>query len=337
VNEHNGRIPRDFWLEDEERTAIVAYHDTHPLEGYRRLTYMMLDHDIVAVSPSTVYRVLKDAGRLDRKWNKPSRKGTGFVQPLQPHEHWHIDMANIKVAGIFYYLTTILDGCSRFVVHWELRESMTEQEIEVILQRARERSPDNARPRIISDNGPQFIARDFGEFIRMTGLTHVRTSPYYPQSNGKLERYHRTIKENAIRPGRTDSLENTRRIIEDFVAHYNESRLHSALGYVTPRDRLQGRHEQIQQERDRKLETAREQRRQRREIPPDDRFRSHRGHDPSAFFPRRPPSPDHRGAAGKKCSCPPECDPYNHAVPRIGEPFAGQSVAYEFTQLSDFR
>ena len=80
--------------------------------------------------------MLKGAGRLDRKWAAPSKKGTGFVQPLAPHEHWHIDVSYINVEGTFYYLTSVLDGCSRFIVHWELRGSMTERDVEVILQRA---------------------------------------------------------------------------------------------------------------------------------------------------------------------------------------------------------
>ena len=93
ANEHNGKIPRDHWLEDWERQSIVEFHDSYPLEGYRRLTFMMLDAGVVAVSPSSVYRVLRAAGRPDR-WNpKPSRKGAGFHQPNGPHLHWHIDIA----------------------------------------------------------------------------------------------------------------------------------------------------------------------------------------------------------------------------------------------------
>ena len=99
-------FPRDDWLAAWEKQAIVDFHDRHPLEGYRRLTFMMLDADVVAVSPSSVYRVLKQAGRLDRKWQKPSKKGTGFVQPLAAHEHWHVDVSYLNVAGTFYYLTS---------------------------------------------------------------------------------------------------------------------------------------------------------------------------------------------------------------------------------------
>jgi transposase InsO family protein len=177
VNEHNGWIARDFWLEAWEKEAIIQYHHEHPLEGYRRLTFMMLDGDVVAVSPSSVWRVLRNAGLLSRWKGKPSLKGTGFMQPLQPHEHWHVDVSYINVSGTFYYLCSVLDGCSRYVVHWDLRESMTEADVEIILERAKEKYPE-ARPRIISDNGPQFIARDFKEFIRISGMTHVRTSPY---------------------------------------------------------------------------------------------------------------------------------------------------------------
>jgi transposase InsO family protein len=171
----------------------VRYFEAHPLEGYRRLCFMMLDENVVAVSPATVHRVLRAAGLLDR-WNaKPSRKGAGFEQPIRAHEHWHVDIAYLNISGTFYYLCSVLDGFCRAIVHWEIRESMKEADVETIIQRGREKYP-TARPRIISDNGPQFLARDFKEFIRVTGMTHVRTSPYYPQSNGKLERYNRTVK-----------------------------------------------------------------------------------------------------------------------------------------------
>ena len=101
VNEHNGWVPRDFWLEDWEKQAIIGFHVKNPLEGYRRLTFMMLDADIVAVSPTSVWRVLGQAGLLS-KWNgKPSKKGTGFEQPLAAHEHWHIDVSYINIRGTF--------------------------------------------------------------------------------------------------------------------------------------------------------------------------------------------------------------------------------------------
>jgi len=148
---------------------------------------------------------------------------------------------------------------------------MREQDVELVLQAAREKYPD-ARPRMITDNGPQFIARDFKEFIRLAGMTHVRTAPYYPQSNGKLERWHQTVKAEAIRVKTPLSLADAKRVVANFVAHYNNVRLHSAIGYVTPRDRLEGNHKAIFEQRDKKLALAREQRR---------RVRGRRHHHPN--------------------------------------------------------
>lgn len=264
VNEHNAWVPRDHWLEPAEKQAIVDFHDQYPLEGYRRLTFMMLDTDVVAASPSSVYRVLKAAGVLERHNQKPSQKGTGFVQPLRPHEHWHVDIAYLNISGTFYHLCSILDGCSRYLVHWEIRETMKEGEVETIIQRAREKFP-GENPRIISDNGPQFIAKDFKEFIRSCGMTHVKTSPYYPQSNGKIERWHRTLKGDCIRTETPLTLEDAQRIVARYVEHYNNVRLHSALGYITPKDKLAGKEKTIFAERDRKLAEARERRKAKRQ------------------------------------------------------------------------
>ena len=264
ANEHNGLVPRDWWLEDWEKQAILDYHDQHPLDGYRRLTFMMLDDDIVAVSPASVYRVLKAAGRLDRRQLAPSKKGTGFVQPLQPHQHGHVDVSYINLAGTFYFLCSLLDGYSRYIVHWELRETMKEPEVETIMQRGLEKFPGET-PRIISDNGPQFISRDFKEFIRLTGMTHVRTSPFYPQSNGKLERWHGSLKRECIRPACPADVQEARRRLVNYVDAYNHVRLHSALGYITPADKLNGLEKLIFDDRDDKLEAARERRRQLRQ------------------------------------------------------------------------
>lgn len=264
VNEHNGWIPRDHWLEDEERQAILDFHDRHPLEGYRRLTFMMIDQDVVYASPSSVYRVLSKAGRLDR-WNpKPSKRGTGFEQPLRPHQHWHIDISYLNLGGTFYYLCSVLDGASRAIVGWQIRESMKEPDVEVVLARAREQFP-GVRPRIISDNGPQFIALDFKKFIRLTGMTHWRTSRGYPQSNGKMERWYKTLKNDAYRPAAPQTIEEAERVVAEFIDHYNNVRLHSAIGYVTPRDVLEDRQQEIWDERDRKLAQAREARAERRQ------------------------------------------------------------------------
>ena len=220
---------------------------------------MMLDADVVAVSPSSAYRVLKRAGRLDRHWLKPSKKGTGFVQPLAAHDHWHVDMSYINVAGTFYFLTSLLDGYSRYDHSLGTPREDDRMRYGNRDSAGREKHPDK-RPRIISDNGPQFIAKEFKEFIRINGMTHVRTSPYYPQSNGKLERWHGSLKRECIRPAAPQTVEEARRGVTAYVERYNTVRLHGAIGYLAPADKLAGRDREIWTARDAKLEAARERR-----------------------------------------------------------------------------
>ncbi len=264
VNEHNAWVPRDHWLTDDEKLRICNFARANPLEGYRRMTFMMLDADVVACSPASVYRVLKKAGLLAGPTPKPTKKGTGYVQPLKPHQEWHVDVSYLNIAGTFYFLCSVLDGYSRFIVHHEIREKMEQNDVQTIIQRARECHP-GVTPRIISDNGPQFIAKDFKEFIRVTGMSHVRTSPYHPQSNGKLERWHKTLKGDCIRTKVPLSLDEARRLVLEYVDYYNNVRLHSAIGYITPNDKLLGNDKAIHAERDRKLAEARERRKDMRQ------------------------------------------------------------------------
>lgn len=263
ANEHNALIPRDHWLEQSEKDKIIAYHVEYPLCGYRRLCYMMNDADIVAVSPSTVRNVLKAAGLLDRKRFKASRKGSGFHQPSGIHKHWHIDVTYINISGTFFYMSSILDGYSRMIVDWVIDEKMHESDIEILIERAKEKYP-GVKPRIISDNGPQFVAKDFKDFVRISGMTHVRTSPFYPQSNGKIEAMHKTLKNECIRPKAPRSFEEANKLVEAFVEHYNNERLHSGIGYVTPRTKFLGEEDEVFRLRDERLEKAREDRKQRR-------------------------------------------------------------------------
>ena len=117
ANEHNASIPRDHWLDDQEKQTIIDFHGKNPLNGYRRLCYMMIDQNVIAVSPTTVRNVLKSSGLMDRAKPGNSLKGTGFKQPSGPHKHWHTDITYINLGGTFYYLSAILDGYSRYIVH----------------------------------------------------------------------------------------------------------------------------------------------------------------------------------------------------------------------------
>ena len=177
ANLHNGSIPRDFWLTEQEQAAIVEYAVIRESAGYRRMCYEMMDAGVVAVSPSSVYRVLKKNDLMDRPERPgPTRKGTGFEQPLKAHEHWHTDISFLNICGTFYYLCAILDGYSRKIIGYGVGQTMTEADIELIIEQAKEEYPE-ARPRIISDNGPQFIARDFKEFIRISGIPMSGQAP----------------------------------------------------------------------------------------------------------------------------------------------------------------
>jgi putative transposase len=283
ANEHNGKIPRDHWIELWEREAIIAYFDQHPLEGYRRLTFMMLDDDIVAVSPATVYRVLRLAGRLDRHPLKPSKKGTGFVQPFGPHMHWHTDIAVITVDGVYYYLCSVLDGYSRFIVHWEFLDRMTEPDIELIVQRALEAHP-GVQPADHLRQRPAVHRRRLPPLHRPRRPDPRPHLGELPQSNGKIERYHRTLDKDTIRAVTPDG---ARATIAARIDHYNNHRLHSAIGYVTPRDKLLGLETEIWAERDRKLEAGpRAPSQAPRTGPPRRPPRSYRSHQPFTSHPQ---------------------------------------------------
>ena len=260
VNHHNAHNMKSNWIFDWEREAIIKYAKKHYGEGYRRLTYMMLDENIVAVSPSTTYRILKSEGLLN-KWRKVKRssKGRGFIQPDRAHKHWHVDIKYVNFKGSFLFLITVIDGYSRYIVHHELRKNMEEYDVQITIQKALEKFP-KARPRIISDNGSQFISRDFSQFIKQAGLQHIKTSIAYPQSNGKIERFHRSISEEHIRRNSYINLDDARKQISEYIEHYNTERLHSSLYYLTPEVFLFNRIDVRLKERKAKLDEARRKR-----------------------------------------------------------------------------
>jgi len=260
TNNHNGCIPRNHWIADWEKDAIIGYAKDHPAEGYRRLTYMMLDEDVVAVSPATTYRVLKYAGLLNR-FNKvkSTTKGQGFDQPTAPHQHWHTDIKYVNFRGTFLFFISVIDGYSKYMVHHELRMSMQEFDVQITLQRALEKHP-GFKPRIISDNGSQFISKDFAQYLKLIGLQHIRTSVAYPQSNGKIERYHRTLNQECLKKKSFINLDDARKQIANFVDFYNTKRLHSSLYYLTPEDFLLNRVEERLNLRERKIKEAKQRR-----------------------------------------------------------------------------
>lgn len=262
ANQHNGHVPRDFWLETWEEKAIIEYKKQHPDIGYRRLTYMMMDDDVVAVSPATTYRVLYKAG-LTSRWNKTSSKAkkTGFKQPKRPHQHWHTDISYVRYKGVFQFLISVLEGYSRFVLHHGLRAHMQEYDVELVLQETFEKYP-GVSPRLITDNGSQFIAQEFKSFVSKMNFEHVQTSRNYPQSNGKIEAFHKNIKTECLRKQSFLSQQELKTSVQNYIDYYNHTRLHSGINYLPPAAVLEGRADAILKERDMKLEKARKRRQQ---------------------------------------------------------------------------
>ncbi len=259
ANRHNDHIPRHNWLSSAECAAIVSFYRDHIEDGYRRCAYMMIDQNIVWAAPSTVYKVLCREGAIRHFKHKPSKKGKGFEQPLKNHEHWHVDITYICINRTHCFLTTVIDGRSRYIIASRLTERMTDADIGIATQMAHEHFPE-CKPRIISDNGGQFTGKEFHKFIGLHGFTHVRTSPNYPQSNGKIERWHKSLKTECVRKKSLSGIEHAREVIDAYIHYYNTVRLHSAIGYITPADMLAGRQQQIHAERDEKLNLARQRR-----------------------------------------------------------------------------
>lgn len=259
-NQHAPHVRRAGEVTPEEKAAVVAFYLDHVFDGYRRCAYMMLDANIAALHPSTVFLILKEAGVLRSRTARRGCKGLGFKQPNAVHRHWHTDITHVVVDGRAANLCCIIDGFSRYILAWTLSWDGDAICVETTLQKALERFP-GVHPRMISDNGKQFVCRDYKQLLAMAGLTRCTTSPYYPQSNGKIERFHDTLKNEILAGKVLNGIDYAQECVGRAIDHYNNVRLHSAIGYVTPRDALEGRSQEIFVERARKLQLARELRR----------------------------------------------------------------------------
>lgn len=239
----------------EEVEATVGYAKAQPREGYRRLTWMMVDGDIAYLTPSTVYRIL-DRHDLLYRWKSPEPSyGRKVPEATYPNEVWHVDLMYLWVKGRWYFLVSVLDSYSRFIVHWELALSMRAQEVAEIIATALEKVP-GKKPRIVRDNGSQFVSKEWREVIRHFELEEIPIRVRHPESNGRIERYHRSVREEAFGDRELEDLYHARDLLRQWVSYYNQERLHSALNYLRPVDYYEGNPETLLAERKRKLTVA---------------------------------------------------------------------------------
>jgi transposase InsO family protein len=233
---HNNNIPKAYYLTPDEIRAVIDYCTNNFLKGYRMQCWEMVDRNVAFVSCSSVYKVIKRY-QLDKKWAQAVEMAKhGFDQPKTVHEQWHIDFSYIKVGGTFYYFLGILDGYSRKMLSWRLCENMAGINAEILVAETKEMYPEAKNPRIISDNGSQFISKDFEELLALLEFGHTLTSANHPQSNGKLERFNRTLKTEHVRRSAYLNYQDACTRMSDWIAYYNSELLHSAIWYLTPND-----------------------------------------------------------------------------------------------------
>jgi transposase InsO family protein len=216
----------------------------------------MVDKNIAFVSCSSVYNIIKRYN-LGKKWAEAiEMKKYGFDQPKTVHEQWHIDFSYIKINGAFYYFLSILDGFSRKMLNWRLCENMAGINAEILVAQTKELYPEAKNVRLISDNGSQFISKDFEELLVLLEFDHTLTSANHPQSNGKLERFHRTLKSEHVRRSAYLNYQDACIRMAKWIAYYNCERLHSAIYYLTPNDVFNNRTSVRLAERKEKLHNA---------------------------------------------------------------------------------
>jgi len=242
-------------ISPEEETWILAEARASPWLSCRQLAWKMTDGGNTYVSESTVYRILRREGLI-----KPLEI-VGFKaakeyhrKTKQPNELWASDCCHLKVIDWgWYYLITVMDDYSRFILGWDLKVDMTAISLTDVIQQAVDVTgmtdvPLEDRTVLLSDNGAGYISQQFNEYLRLVGVRHITASPFHPQTNGKIERYHRTIK-SEINQLPYEMPSELKEAIGAFIEYYNYRRYHEGLGNVIPYDVYTGKHFEIIQRR----------------------------------------------------------------------------------------
>ena len=243
------RVPWNRLTEGERQKVLTVARDS-PAWSSRQVARWITDNDDFSVSESTVFRILKREG-LVRRIEVPVPASDEYRhKTTTPHQLWATDASYFRVAGWgYYYMVTVLDDFSRFILAWRLQVDMTTPSLIEVVQDAVDLTgmtdvPVEDRTRLLSDNGSGYVSRLFKQYLQLVGIRHVLAAPYHPQTNGKLERYHQTLKRDVNQlpydiPGELEVA------IGRFVDFYNYRRYHKALKDITPADMLAGRQNEI--------------------------------------------------------------------------------------------
>jgi putative transposase len=259
-----------FWnrIPDGQREKVVEEALAHPEKSPRELAWQITDRRGFFISESSVYRILKAYDLVMSPAYVLISAKDRFENPTRRiHELWQTDFTYFKVVGWgWYYLLTVLDDYSRYIIDWKLFTGMTSEDVTQLLDRAIEKTgveqvAVHHRPRLLSDNGPCFISKELQKYLDSHGLTHTRGKPYHPMTQGKIERYHRTMKnvvklENYYFPWELE------KALGEFVHTYNHERVHESLKNLTPADVYRGRGREILTAREKlKRQTLRQRKR----------------------------------------------------------------------------
>jgi len=249
---NRGRPWNRIMPEEEERMLTTARE--FPELSSRQLATWITDNAGFAVSESTMYRILRKEGLVKRLEVQLVAGKEYHAKTTRPHQMWATDASYFRVVGWgYYYLVTVMNDYSRFILAQKLQRDMSANSLIEVIQEAVNATgmtevPVEDRTRLLSDNGAGYVCRAFRDYLHLVGIRHILAAPYHPQTNGKLERYHQSIKRevNQVPYEFPSQLEQA---IASFVEYYNFHRYHKALGNVTPADVLHGRREEILQRR----------------------------------------------------------------------------------------
>jgi len=255
LESHSGDRGRPWnRITPEEEDKILAVARESPDLSSRQLSAWITDKAGFAVSESTVYRILSREGLVKRQEVQLVVGKEYHTKTTRPHQMWATDASYFRVVGWgYYYLVTVMDDYTRFILAWKLQKDMSANSLIEVVQEAVDATgmtdvPVEDRTRLLSDNGAGYISRSFRDYLNLVGIGHILAAPFHPQTNGKLERYHQSIKRE-VNQLTYEAPSHLEQAIADFVDYYNYRRYHKALGNVTPADVLYGRREQILQRR----------------------------------------------------------------------------------------